>query len=92
MAGAAPESGLAQRSSSKARKSCLSQARSCEVVADGGEHGVCCIAAAADEIVAVLAVVAFQVADDGLDGRPSLELALDVEVVPTTSAFSSSGH
>ena len=48
-----------------------------EVVADGGQHGVCCIAMAADQIVAVHAVVAFQVADDGLYSRTSLEFALN---------------
>ena len=49
-----------------------------EVVSGGGEHGIDGVAAGMGEIVAAHAVVFLEVADHGLDGGPSFELALDL--------------
>ena len=48
-----------------------------EVVAGGGEDGVDGIAATVGEIVAAHAVLGFEMADDGLDGGPAAQFALD---------------
>jgi hypothetical protein len=49
-----------------------------EVVADGGEDGVVGVTVAAGEIVAIHAVLALEMADDGLDGGTASHLAFDV--------------
>lgn len=62
-----------------------------EVVADGGQDGVDGVdgvAHAAGEVVSAHAVVGFQVADDGLDGCPAAQVALDR---PRHAAFLSGG-
>ena len=49
-----------------------------EVVADGGEYGVDGVAGAVSEMIAAHAVLGLEMADDGLDGGPPLELAFDL--------------
>ena len=48
-----------------------------EVVADGGEDHVGCIACAAFEVAAAEVAFGLQVSDDGLDGGAAAQLALD---------------
>ena len=48
-----------------------------EVVAGGGEDGVDGVAATEPEIVAAHAVLGLEMADDGLDGGPAAQFALD---------------
>ena len=43
-----------------------------------GEDGVDGVAAGVGKVIAAHAVVFFEVADDGLDGGPSFEFALDL--------------
>ncbi|SIO37344.1 hypothetical protein SAMN05443247_04553 [Bradyrhizobium erythrophlei] len=57
--------------------------RAAEVVADGGEDGVIGVAAPEPEIVAAHAVLGFEMADDGLDGGPAAEFALDLRRHPS---------
>ena len=47
-------------------------------VAGRGEHGIDGIAAGMGEVIAAHAVVFLEVADDGLDRSPPLELAFDL--------------
>jgi hypothetical protein len=49
-----------------------------KVVAGGGEHGVDGIAAGMGKVIWAHAVVFLEVADDGLDGGPPFEFALDL--------------
>src|SRR5207249_5474265 len=49
-----------------------------KVVAGGGEHGVDGIAAGMGKVISAHAVVFLEVADDGLDGGPPFEFALDL--------------
>ena len=51
-----------------------------EVVADGGEHGVCVVAVAAFEEVPSQMSIRLHVADGCLDGGSSPELAIDLSV------------
>src|ERR1700682_6742014 len=48
-----------------------------EVVADSGEDGVGSLPPPVPEIVAVHSVLGLEVADDGLDGGPAAQFALD---------------
>ena len=48
-----------------------------EVLADGGEDGVVGTALTVPEIVAVSTVLGLEMADDGLDGGPAAQFALD---------------
>src|SRR3979411_2163209 len=48
-----------------------------EVVAGGGEDGVGSVAPTGPEIVAAHAVLGFEMADDGFDGGPAAQFALD---------------
>jgi hypothetical protein len=61
---------------------CVKKPQPCEeaakVVAGGGEHGVDGVAAGMGEVIAAHVVVLLEVADDGLDGGPPLEFALDL--------------
>jgi len=47
-------------------------------VRGGGEHGVDGIAAGMGKMISAHAVVFLEVADDGLDGGPQFEFALDL--------------
>ena len=46
--------------------------------AGGGEHGVDGVAAGMGKVISAHAVVLLEVADDGLDGGPAFEFALDL--------------
>jgi hypothetical protein len=48
-----------------------------EVVAGGGEDGVGSVAPTVPEIVAAHTVLGFEMADDGFDGGPAAQFALD---------------
>src|SRR5262249_21656089 len=49
-----------------------------EIIAGGGEHGVDGVAAGVGEVIAAHAVMFLEMADDGLNGGPPFELALDL--------------
>ena len=57
-----------------------------EVVAGGGEDGVGNVAPTVPEIVAAHAVLGFEMTDDGLDGRPAAQFALDSGCHPSLLA------
>ena len=61
---------------------CVKKPQPCEeaakAVAGGGEHGVDGVAAGMGEVIAAHVVVLLEVADDGLDGGPPFEFALDL--------------
>ena len=57
-----------------------------EVVAGGGEDGVGGVAAGEPEIVAAHAVLGLEMADDGLDGGPAAQFALDLRRHPSLLA------
>src|SRR5882762_1695945 len=57
-----------------------------EVVADSGEDGVIGVAAREPEIVAGHAVLGLEMANNGLDGGPTAELALDLRRHPSLLA------
>ena len=54
-----------------------------EVVAGGGEDGIVGIAVSEPEIIAAHAVLGFEMADDGLDGGPAAQFALDLRCHPS---------
>ena len=57
-----------------------------EVVAGGGKDGIVGIALAEPEIVATHAVLGFEMADNGLDGRPAAQFAFDLGRHPSLLA------
>lgn len=57
-----------------------------EVVASGSEDGVGSVALAEPEIIAAHAVLGLEMADDGFDGGPAAQFALDVGRHPSLLA------
>jgi hypothetical protein len=57
-----------------------------EVGAGGGEDGVGCVAATEPGIIAAHAVLGFEMADDGLDGRPAAQFTFDLGRHPSLLA------